>query len=143
MGTLQISLFIEIEPLSLAQELKKLDLTFHIEPCIDTKNILKRFDTRLESKVRIGSEGANLHMTERQTFYKTQREQSLHMSWSLTYSRNGILVESRDTIGFFLKKLSIKREPAWCREILKEAEKLSAPKGTFKESRNQISTPTL
>jgi hypothetical protein len=31
----------------------------------------------------------------------------------------------------------VKRKPAWCREILKEAEKHSAPKGTFRERRNQ------
>ena len=29
----------------------------------------------------------------------------------------------------------IKRKPAWCREILKEAEKHSSPKGTFRESK--------
>jgi hypothetical protein len=28
---------------------------------------------------------------------------------------------------------SVKRKPAWCQEILKEAEKHSAPKGTFRE----------
>jgi hypothetical protein len=71
LGTLHISLFIEFEQLSLTQELKKSDLAFHIELGIGTKNILKRYDTRTESKVRIGSEGANLHMTERQIFYKT------------------------------------------------------------------------
>jgi hypothetical protein len=79
-GTQINTLFIVIEPLSLAQELKKSDSAFHIEIGTSTKNILKRYDTRSEPKVRIGSEGANLHMTKRQTFYKTQREQSLHMS---------------------------------------------------------------
>jgi hypothetical protein len=42
---------------------------------------------------------------------------------------------SRDTIEFPLEKPPIKKKPAWCREILKEAEKLSAPKGTFRESK--------
>jgi hypothetical protein len=39
----------------------------------------------------------------------------------------------RDSIEFPLEKPPIKRRPAWCREILKEAEKHAAPKGTFKE----------
>jgi hypothetical protein len=43
----------------------------------------------------------------------------------LTYNRTGSLVESRDSISFF------ERKPAWCREILKETEKLPAPKGHF------------
>jgi hypothetical protein len=84
LGTPQISLFespwIVIEPLSLAQELKKSDSAFHIKLGTGTKNILKRYDTRIESKDLIGSKGASLHMTGRQTFYETQREQSLHMS---------------------------------------------------------------
>jgi hypothetical protein len=42
---------------------------------------------------------------------------------------------SRDTIEFPLEKPPVKRKPAWCREILKEAEKHAAPKGTFRESK--------
>jgi hypothetical protein len=42
---------------------------------------------------------------------------------------------SRDTIEFQLEIPPTKRKPAWCREILKEAEKHSAPKGTFRESK--------
>jgi hypothetical protein len=42
---------------------------------------------------------------------------------------------SRDTIEFPLEKPPIKRKPTWCQEILKEAEKHSAPKGTFRESK--------
>jgi hypothetical protein len=53
----------------------------------------------------------------------------------VTYNRDGSLVESRDTIEFPLEKFPIKRKPAWCREILKETEKHSAPKGTFIESK--------
>jgi hypothetical protein len=60
-----------IEPLSLTQELKKSNSTFHIKLGTGTKNILKRYDTRTKSKDLIGSEGANLHMTGRQTFYET------------------------------------------------------------------------
>jgi hypothetical protein len=42
---------------------------------------------------------------------------------------------SRDTIEFPLEIPPIKRKPAWCREILKEVEKHSAPRGTFRESK--------
>jgi hypothetical protein len=42
---------------------------------------------------------------------------------------------SRDSIEFPMEIPPIKRKPAWCWEILKEAEKHSAPKGTFKESK--------
>jgi hypothetical protein len=42
---------------------------------------------------------------------------------------------SRDSIEFPLEKPHVKRKPAWCREILKEEEKLAAPKGTFRESK--------
>jgi transposase InsO family protein len=42
---------------------------------------------------------------------------------------------SRDSIEFPLEKPPVKRKPAWCREILKEAEKHAAPKGTFRESK--------
>jgi hypothetical protein len=41
----------------------------------------------------------------------------------------------RDSIECSLEKPPSKRKPAWCREILKEAEKHAAPKGTFRESR--------
>jgi hypothetical protein len=41
----------------------------------------------------------------------------------------------RDSIEFPLEKLPAKRKPTWCREILKEAEKHAAPKGTFRESK--------
>jgi hypothetical protein len=40
---------------------------------------------------------------------------------------------SRDTIDFPMEIPLIKRKPAWCQEILKEAENHSAPKGTFRE----------
>jgi hypothetical protein len=40
----------------------------------------------------------------------------------------------RDSIEFPLEK-PIKRKPAWCYEVLKEAENHAAPKGTFKESK--------
>jgi hypothetical protein len=40
---------------------------------------------------------------------------------------------SRDTIEFPMEIPPIKRKPAWCREFLKEVEKHSAPKGTFRE----------
>jgi hypothetical protein len=42
---------------------------------------------------------------------------------------------TRDTIEFPLEKTPVKRKPAWCREILKEAEKHATPKGTFRESK--------
>jgi hypothetical protein len=42
---------------------------------------------------------------------------------------------SRDTIEFPMEIPPIKRKLAWCQEILKEAEKHSAPKGTFRESK--------
>jgi hypothetical protein len=42
---------------------------------------------------------------------------------------------SRDTIEFPMEIPHVKRKPTWCQEILKEAEKLSAPKGTFRESK--------
>jgi hypothetical protein len=42
---------------------------------------------------------------------------------------------SRDSIEFPMELPPVKRKPAWCREILKEAEKHSAPKGTFRESK--------
>jgi hypothetical protein len=48
---------------------------------------------------------------------------------------------SRDTIEFPMEIPPIKRKPAWCQEILKEAEKHSAPKGPSEKARNQISTP--
>jgi hypothetical protein len=41
----------------------------------------------------------------------------------------------RDSVEFPLEKPPVKRKPAWCREILKEAEKHAAPKGTFRESK--------
>jgi hypothetical protein len=41
----------------------------------------------------------------------------------------------RDYVEFPLEKPHVKRNPAWCREILKEAEKHAAPKGTFRESK--------
>jgi hypothetical protein len=41
----------------------------------------------------------------------------------------------RNSIEFPLEKPPAKRKPAWCREILKEAEKHATPKGTFKESK--------
>jgi hypothetical protein len=41
----------------------------------------------------------------------------------------------RDSIELPLEKLPVKRKPAWCWEILKEAEKHAAPKGTFRESK--------
>jgi hypothetical protein len=40
---------------------------------------------------------------------------------------------SRDTIEFPLEIPPIKRKPTWCREIIKEAEKHSTSKGTFRE----------
>jgi hypothetical protein len=42
---------------------------------------------------------------------------------------------SRDTIKFPMEIPPVKRKPAWCREIFKEAEKHSTPKGTFRESK--------
>jgi hypothetical protein len=42
---------------------------------------------------------------------------------------------SRDSIEFPMELPPVKRKPAWCREILREAERHSAPKGTFRESR--------
>jgi hypothetical protein len=42
---------------------------------------------------------------------------------------------TRDTIEFPLEKPHFKRKPAWCEEILKEAGKHAAPKGTFRESK--------
>ena len=47
------------ESLSLAQELRSLSQFFIFESRIGTKNILKSYDTLSESKVCIGSEGAN------------------------------------------------------------------------------------
>jgi hypothetical protein len=41
----------------------------------------------------------------------------------------------RDYVEFPLEKPPVKRKPAWCREILKEAEKHRAPIGTFRESK--------
>jgi hypothetical protein len=41
----------------------------------------------------------------------------------------------RDSIDFPMELPPVKRKPAWCREILREAERHSAPKGTFRESR--------
>jgi hypothetical protein len=41
----------------------------------------------------------------------------------------------RDSVEFPLEKPLIKRKSTWCREILKEAEKHAAPKGTFRESK--------
>jgi hypothetical protein len=41
----------------------------------------------------------------------------------------------RDSIKFPLEKPLAKRKLAWCREILKEAEKHATPKGTFRESK--------
>jgi hypothetical protein len=41
----------------------------------------------------------------------------------------------RDSVEFPLEKPPVKRNPAWCREILKEAEKHATPKGTFRESK--------
>jgi hypothetical protein len=41
----------------------------------------------------------------------------------------------RDYLEFLLEKPPVKRKSAWCREILKEAEKHVAPKGTFRESK--------
>jgi hypothetical protein len=41
----------------------------------------------------------------------------------------------RDSIEFPLEKPPTKRKPAWCHEILKEAGKHEAPKGTFRESK--------
>jgi hypothetical protein len=41
----------------------------------------------------------------------------------------------RDSVEFPLEKPPVKRKPSWCREILKEAEKHAAPKGTFRESK--------
>ena len=35
-----------------------------------------------------------------------------------------------------LEESPVKRRPAWCRQILQEAEGHAAPKGTFRESRN-------
>jgi hypothetical protein len=41
----------------------------------------------------------------------------------------------RDSVEFPLEKPPVKRKPTWCREILKEAEKHAAPKGTFRETK--------
>jgi hypothetical protein len=41
----------------------------------------------------------------------------------------------RDSIEIPLEAPPAKRRPAWCREILKEAEKHATPKGTFRESK--------
>ena len=41
----------------------------------------------------------------------------------------------RDFVEFPLEKPPVKRKPTWCQEILKEAEKHVAPKGTFRESK--------
>jgi hypothetical protein len=40
---------------------------------------------------------------------------------------------SRDSIEFPMELPPVKRKPSWCWEILKEVEKNSAPKGTFRE----------
>jgi hypothetical protein len=42
---------------------------------------------------------------------------------------------TRDTIEFSLEKPPLERKLAWCQEILKEAEKHSTPKDTFRESK--------
>jgi hypothetical protein len=39
----------------------------------------------------------------------------------------------RDFVKFSLEKPLVKRKPAWCREVLKEAKKHATPKGTFRE----------
>jgi hypothetical protein len=41
----------------------------------------------------------------------------------------------RGYVEFPLEKPPVKRKPALCREILKEAENHAAPKGTFRESK--------
>jgi hypothetical protein len=43
----------------------------------------------------------------------------------------------RDSIEFPLEKPLVKRNPTWFHEILKEAEKHAAPKGTFRESKKR------
>jgi hypothetical protein len=42
---------------------------------------------------------------------------------------------SRESIEFPMELPPVKMKPAWCREILKEEKKHSAPKGTFRESK--------
>jgi hypothetical protein len=58
-------------------------------------------------------------------FPDEQREETLEL----------LVDPSRDTIEFPMEIPPTKRKPAWCREILKEAEKHSASKGTFRESK--------
>jgi hypothetical protein len=41
----------------------------------------------------------------------------------------------RDSVEFPLEKPPVKRKPAWCCEILKDAKKHAAPKGTSRESK--------
>ena len=44
-------------------------------------------------------------------------------------------VPTEDPIERLLEEIPAKRQPAWCRQILQEAEGHAAPKGTFRESR--------
>jgi hypothetical protein len=50
-------------------------------------------------------------------------------------AREPLVDPIRDYVEFPLEKPPVKRKSAWCHEILKEAEKHAAPKGTFKENK--------
>ena len=50
-------------------------------------------------------------------------------------SEEGLDIPSKEPIERLLEEIPAKRQPAWCRQILQEAEGHAAPKGTFRESR--------
>ena len=50
-------------------------------------------------------------------------------------SKEGLDVPTEEPIERLLEEIPAKRQPAWCRQILQEAEGHAAPKGTFWERR--------
>ena len=50
-------------------------------------------------------------------------------------SEEGLDVPIEEPIERLLEEIPAKRKPAWCRQILQEAEGHATPKGTFRESR--------
>ena len=50
-------------------------------------------------------------------------------------SEEGPDVPTEEPVERLLEEIPAKRQPAWCRQILQEAEGHAAPKGTFRERR--------
>ena len=105
------------------------DVTFHEEVAFRHSREIP-LDAGLEEQEAPAASGESL---DEPPSRKDQREES----------EEGLDAPAEEPLERLLEDPPTKRRPAWCRQILQEAEGHAAPKGTFRESRKPQSLSGL